>query len=74
MLEKWIGDVVGKMRVYGITRQDLAEAAGVSETWVSKVLNGKRTSQRAKKQFTDAVEAVIQAKKVEAERGAKPNA
>ena len=59
MLEKWTGEVVGEMHIHRITAQQLAEELGVSNRWVSAVLNGHRTSKNAEQQFKTAVNNII---------------
>lgn len=43
------------MMLKGITGKFLAKKAGVSETWISLVINGRGTSARIRKVIADAV-------------------
>lgn len=45
MLEKWTGEVVGTMHIYGITHRQLADRIGITNRYLSMLLNGKRKSQ-----------------------------
>ena len=40
MLDSWIADVVGRMRIAGITNRQLAEETGFAYTYISTVLHG----------------------------------
>ena len=45
MLDKWTGEVVGTMHIYGITHRQLADRIGITNRYLSMLLNGKRKSQ-----------------------------
>ena len=40
MLANWIADVVGRMRIAGISNRQLAEESGYAYTYISTVLHG----------------------------------
>lgn len=42
MPEAWTGNLIGKMHNKGITYDDLAEEMGVTKSYISMILNGKR--------------------------------
>lgn len=42
MLDKWTGEVVGTMHIYGVKGTKLAEHMGVTDRYLSQMLNGKR--------------------------------
>ncbi len=42
MPEKWTGRLIGTMHNTGVTRRELAAELGVSESYISLILNGKR--------------------------------
>lgn len=62
MLAQWIGDLVGQMHKWKITKKQLAEALGVTPEYVSMVLNGHREPVGAEEKFRNAVESLIATK------------
>lgn len=42
MLEKWTGEVVGTMHIYGISSKELAKRMNIAPQYLSAVLNGKK--------------------------------
>ena len=42
MLERWLGDVVGEMHIQNISQKQIASHLGVTEEYISMVLNGHR--------------------------------
>ena len=59
MPEKWTGVLIGKMHNNRINRSDLAEELGVTEAYVSMVLNGKRKPDGIRRRMEDAVNEII---------------
>jgi len=59
MLAQWIGDLVGQMHKWKITKKQFAEELGVTPEYVSMVLNGHREPQNAEEKFKKAVESLI---------------
>lgn len=59
MLEQWIGDVVGQMHNYKISKTKLAEHMGVSREYVSMIINGHRSPDGAESRFRTAVSELI---------------
>ena len=59
MVAQWIGDLIGKMHVYGITAKELSEYMGYSPKYVSTIFNGKRSPKKAEETFSAALEALI---------------
>lgn len=62
MLEKWTGDLVGKMHTAGISCSDLAKELDVSLGYVSMILNGKRTPPNIQQRMEEAVDSLIRKK------------
>lgn len=60
MPKKWTGDLVGLMHVYRITVQMLAAELGVTDRYVSMVLNGHREPAGAMERFQAAVDRLIE--------------
>lgn len=48
------------MMLKGITSKAIAKKAGVSETWISLVINGRGTSARIRKAIADAVDMKVE--------------
>lgn len=63
MPEKWTGDLVGLMHNNKISAQSLADELGVTNRYVSMVLNGHRTPKGAEDQFRAAVNRLIEKQK-----------
>jgi transcriptional regulator with XRE-family HTH domain len=61
--KKWTGTLVGFMHEHGITQRQLAEELGVSEKYVSMVLNGHRDPAVAEQRFTDAAKRIAASRK-----------
>ena len=58
MLDTWIGDVVGRMHVAGITGKHLAAECGYSESYLSTVLHGKKGDSSTQKRIMEALECL----------------
>lgn len=59
MPKKWTGDLVGLMHNHKISFQALADKLGVTNRYVSMVLNGHRTPAGAEDRFRNAVAEII---------------
>lgn len=57
--KKWTGDLVGLMHNHKITFQMLADKLGVTNRYVSMVLNGHRNPDDAEARFRAAVNELI---------------
>ena len=66
MPKEWTGVLVGLMHIHRITVAQLAEKLGVTNRYVSMVLNGHREPAGAEEKFTAAVNQIIAA---QADRG-----
>jgi hypothetical protein len=62
LLEKWTGNVVGKMHINRITYDELATKLRCTKAYVSMVLNGSRHPANAEQKFNDALNELIQEK------------
>ena len=62
MLANWIGDVVGLMHKYGITKHQLADHLGMTREYISMVLNGHRDPIGVEERFRKAVAELVTAK------------
>ena len=59
MPKKWTGDLVGLMHNNKISFQMLADKLGVTNRYVSMVLNGHREPAGAKDKFRRAVDEIV---------------
>lgn len=59
MPKDWTGDLVGLMHTHKITGIQLAEKLGLTDRYVSMVLNGHREPDGAEQRFKEAVEQII---------------
>lgn len=59
MPEKWTGEIVADLHVYGITREELANKLNYHPKYVINVLNGKRTPKNAERVFRAALDELI---------------
>ena len=53
------GDVVGKMHVYGITYESLANRLGWTKAYLGMLLNGKRPTSKARGRIESELDAMI---------------
>lgn len=60
MPEAWTGNLIGKMHNKGITYDDLAEEMGVTKSYISMILNGKRKPPGIRERMDTAVSNIIQ--------------
>lgn len=58
MLEDWTADVVGRMHKAHITGKQLAERAGITNAYLSTVLNGHKGNDDTKRKIVEALEAL----------------
>lgn len=59
MPEKWTGELLGRMHNERITRNDLADELGVGKSYISMILNCRRTPAGAKERLEAAVDNII---------------
>ncbi len=59
MPAQWTGLIVGKMHTNSINNAKLAQKLGVSESWISMVLNGKREPKNAEARFNAALDELL---------------
>ena len=62
MRAKWTGEIVKQLHVYEITQQELAEELGIASTYVSALLNGRRTSPKMYERMKNAVQTIVDRK------------
>lgn len=62
MPKKWTGDLVGLMHCQKITNIQLAEKLGVTDRYVSMILNARREPEGAEQRFRTALDEIISEK------------
>lgn len=60
MLDKWTGEVVGTMHIYGITNIQVAKKMGVTKGYVSALLNCKKRPKDAEFKTRKALNELLQ--------------
>lgn len=61
--EEWTGHLIGEMHNNRITYNDLGAELGVTNAYISMVLNGKRNPKNGQERFTRAVETISRRKR-----------
>ena len=64
MPEKWTGNLVGKMHNAKVTKQQLADQAGVSLAYVSMILSGSRKPKDGREKLEKAFNDIVNKKEV----------
>ena len=62
MPSAWTGAVVGRMHVNQITNKMLADELGVTDRYVSMVLNGHKDPSGAESKFNAAIDRLIESR------------
>lgn len=62
MPEAWTGNLIGKMHNKNITYDELADEMGVTKSYISMILNGKRKPPGIRKRMECALDSAIQKK------------
>jgi transcriptional regulator with XRE-family HTH domain len=60
--EKWTGNLVGKMHNAKVTKQQLADQAGVSLAYVSMILSGSRKPKDGREKLEKAFNDIVNKK------------
>ena len=68
-MDNWISEAVGEMHVHKITNILLAKKMGIRPTYLSMILNGKRSPKGADKRILNAIQEIISEKNNLPERG-----
>jgi plasmid maintenance system antidote protein VapI len=58
VLKKWIGEVVGLMHIHRISNKQLASHIGVTEEYISMVLNGHREPSNIEHRLRKAIDEI----------------
>ena len=59
MREEWTGELVGRMHVAEVTQEELAKEMNVKKSYVSMILNGKRTPKGGRERLEAAFANII---------------
>ncbi len=62
MPASWTGKLIGEMHNKGVTYDDLGEELGVTKSYISMILNGKRNPPGIEQRMEEAVRNIIQRK------------
>lgn len=62
MPAQWTCDLVGQLHKNKVSKKDLAEELGVTQEYVSMVLNGHRSPSGAEEKFSSALNRIIERK------------
>lgn len=63
MAEHWTGNLIGRMHNHGVTRTDLGAELGVSDAYISMILNGKRNPIGAQHRLEEAFRRIVERKR-----------
>ncbi len=69
MIGEWTADVVGRMHLAGITGKQLAEECGITNSYLSAVLHGKKGDENTRKRILDALERMEEKRAVKTAGG-----
>ena len=62
MIEKWTGQLIGKMHNNGIKQIELADKLGLTNAYVGMILRGERKPPNIRKRMESALDELIKAK------------
>ena len=62
-MEAWTGQLVSKMHINGIKAQDAAREAGISDSYFSLILSGKRNPPDMRERMEAAVDRILEKRK-----------
>ena len=62
MIEKWTGQLIGKMHNNGIKQIELADKLGFTNAYVGMILRGERKPPNIRKRMESALDELIRAK------------
>lgn len=62
MIEKWTGQLIGKMHNNGIKQVELADKLGLTNAYVGMILRGERKPPNIRKRMESALDELIKGK------------
>ena len=60
--EMWTGELLAKMHINRVRQVDLARQLGVTEAYISMLMNSKRCTKNAREKLERAYDAIITAR------------
>lgn len=69
MIGEWTAEVVGRMHLAGITGKQLAEECGITNSYLSAVLHGKKGDETTQQRVLAALERLEERRRVNFEDG-----
>ncbi len=63
MLEMWLGEIAAMLKMNRISQRELAAELGMTEEYVSMVLNGKKTSATIEAKMRSAINEIVSKRK-----------
>lgn len=64
MVEEWTGRIVGLLHTHRIMQAELATEMGVTQQYVSMVLNGKKSAKGIQERMETAIQAIVDRRNV----------
>lgn len=61
-MDQWIATAVGKMHINKLQQREVAARVGVTEEYLSMILNGKRSPKNAENRIMTAIDDLIKDK------------
>lgn len=65
MPAQWTGRIVGEIHNYGLTAKELAKEVDWNDKYLSQVLNSENPPKDAERKLTEALNRLIERKKLE---------
>lgn len=69
MIGEWTAEVVGRMHLAGITGKQLAEECGITNSYLSTVLHGKKGDETTQQRILAALERLEEKRPANSEDG-----
>lgn len=60
-MDKELVELLVKMRLYKIKQKDIAEHLGITDVYLSMILNGKKNPKNFKERLSNAIDEIISA-------------
>ncbi len=67
MVKAWTGKVVGRMHVLGVSHKEMANRVGVTNRYLSMVLNGHRDPKGAEEKLNGVLDEIERERNAESE-------
>jgi transcriptional regulator with XRE-family HTH domain len=60
-VDKELAELLVKMRLYKIKQKDIAEHLGITDVYLSMILNGKKNPKNFRERLSNAIDEIISA-------------